>query len=203
MDEQTLPRMILASASPRRKELLARAGYSFEVVPSGIDESAISSTAASPCGHAETLALAKARHVAMRYPDRVVIGADTLVDCDGQIIGKADTPAQAEAVTRRLFSAPHKVVTGLAVIRLGDGSEIVRSEVTVVFPRRLTERQIAEHIAGGSWRGKSGAYAIREKDDPFVERIEGSLSNVMGLPLELLRRLLQDLGESPPDAAKA
>jgi septum formation protein len=203
MDEQTLPPMILASASPRRRELLARAGYTFDVVPSGIDESAISSTSASPRRHAETLALAKARHVAMRYPDRVVIGADTLVDCDGQIIGKASTAAEAEAITRRLFSAPHKVVTGLAVIRQGDGSEIVRSEVTVVLPRRLTERQIAEHTAGGSWRGKSGAYAIRERDDPFVERIEGSLSNVMGLPLELLKQLFRELAEPPLDAAKA
>jgi septum formation protein len=194
--------MILASASPRRRELLARAGHTFDVIPSGIDESAITSAAASPCGHAETLALAKARRVAMRYPDRVVIGADTLVDCDGQIIGKAETPAEAEAVTRRLFSAPHRVVTGLAVVRLADDRETVRSEVTVVFPRRLTERQIAEHIASGSWRGKSGAYAIRDRDDPFVERIEGSLSNVMGLPLELLRRLLQDLGEPLSDATE-
>jgi septum formation protein len=187
--------MILASASPRRRDLLARAGYRFEVAVSEIDESRYPTDGASPHAHAETLALAKARDVARRYPDRLVVGADTLVDCEGQIVGKARDAADAEAITRRLFSAPHRVVTGLALVRLSDSTEIVRSAVTVVFPRRLTERQIAEHVAGGSWHGKSGAYAIREHDDPFVERIEGRLTNVMGLPLEMLAKMLKTLGE--------
>ncbi len=193
MGEVTASRIILASASPRRRDLLTQAGYTFEVVPSDVDESAFEGSAASPQEHAEALALAKARSVARRYPDALVIGADTIVDCDGEIIGKAADAEEAEAITRKLFRAPHKVITGLALVRLRDNTQVVRSDVTVVYPRKMTEDQIARHIAGGSWEGKAGAYAIQETGDDFVDHIEGSLTNVMGLPMELLERLLRDV----------
>ncbi|RPJ38227.1 MAG: septum formation protein Maf [Planctomycetaceae bacterium] len=193
MDEVTSSRLILASVSPRRRDLLTQAGYAFEVVPSDIDESAFEGSSAGPREHAEALALAKARSVASRYPDALVIGADTLVDCDGEIIGKPADAEEAEAITRKLFSAPHKVITGLALIRLRDNTQVVRSDVTIVYPRQMTQEQIARHIAGGSWEGKAGAYAIQETGDEFVDHIEGSLTNVMGLPMELLQRLLNDL----------
>jgi septum formation protein len=183
--------MVLASASPRRKDLLARAGYAFDVIPSDVDESAFLDAGVDPARHAEVLALAKARSVATGYPDHLVIGADTLVDSDGEIIGKPVNAEDAERITRKLFSAPHEVITGLALIRLADGVEIVRSDVTTVYPRKLTDEQIARHIAGGAWEGKAGAYAIQEMDDEFIERIDGSLTNVMGLPMELLQRLLE------------
>lgn len=193
MDEVTTSRIILASASARRRDLLAQAGYTFEVVPSDVDESTFEGKTASPREYAETLALAKARSVAHRHPDALVIGADTLVDCGGRIIGKPADAEEAEAITRKLFSAPHNVITGLALVRLRDNTQIVRSDVTIVYPRRMTEGQVAKHIAGGSWEGKAGAYAIQETGDEFVDHIEGSLTNVMGLPMELLRRLLDDL----------
>jgi septum formation protein len=182
--------LILASASPRRRELLARAGYTFEVVPSDVDESAFADNMSDPRRYAETLALAKARDVASRYPDALVIGADTIVDCDGRIIGKPTDAAEAEAITRRLFTAPHKVITGLALVRFRDNTEVVRSDVTIVHPRKMTEQQIARHVAGGSWQGKAGAYAIQETGDEFVDHLEGSLTNVVGLPIELLMGLL-------------
>jgi len=138
----------------------------------------------------EILALAKAQNVAADHPDRLVLGADTLVDFEGEIIGKPADARDAERITRKLFSTPHEVITGLALVRLADGLEIVRSEVTTVYPRKLSEEQIVQHIAGGAWEGKAGAYAIQEMGDEFVERIEGSMSNVVGLPLELLSRLL-------------
>lgn len=194
MDGSIGQRLILASASPRRKDLLARAGYAFDVIVSDVDESAISSTGSSPAQHAEVLARAKAQSVAARHPDRLVLGADTLVDLDGEIIGKPVDREDAERITRKLFSRPHEVVTGLALVRLADGVEVVRSDVTTVYPRKLTEQQIAEHIAGGAWEGKAGAYAIQEMGDAFIERIDGSLTNVVGLPMELLKRLL---AESP------
>jgi septum formation protein len=195
MDESSRIQMILASASPRRRELLAQAGYTFEVVPSDVDESTLGASASSPRELAETLALAKARDVATRHPDALVIGADTLVDLDGRVIGKPVDAAEAESITRRLFTAPHKVITGLALVRIRDNTKIVRSEVTTVYPRPMTEQQIANHIAGGSWQGKAGAYAIQETGDEFVDHIEGSLTNVVGLPLELLSCLLDGLSD--------
>jgi len=193
MDESEQTRMILASRSPRRRDLLTQAGYAFEIVCPDVDESAVSSVGRTPAQHAEVLALAKARNVAARYPDRLVIGADTLVDSDGQIIGKPADRADAERITRKLFGAPHEVITGLALIRIRDNIEIVRSDVTTVYPRKLTEAQIAGHIAGGSWEGKAGAYGIQEMDDAFVDHLDGSLTNVMGLPMELLGELLDGL----------
>jgi septum formation protein len=193
MDRSTPTELILASASPRRRELLAQAGYAFEVVPSDVDEFAFADDALSPREHAEALALAKAREVASRYPDALVIGADTIVDCDGRIIGKPADAVEAEAITRRLFAAPHKVITGLALVRLRDSTQIVRSDVTIVYPRKMTEDQIANHVAGGSWQGKAGAYAIQETGDEFVDHLEGSLTNVVGLPMELLQQLLDNL----------
>jgi septum formation protein len=181
--------IILASASPRRKELLAEAGYKFRVVPPEIDESAFEGTEA--CKYAERLALAKARDVAERFPDSLVIGADTVVDFQGEIIGKPADEKEAEVITRKLFSGPHKVITGVAIVRMADGVEIVESETTTVYPKVLTDKQIAEHIKSGTWKGKAGAYAIQEGGDAFIERIEGSLTNVMGLPMELLGRMMK------------
>ncbi|HNS21036.1 MAG TPA: Maf family protein [Sedimentisphaerales bacterium] len=185
--------MILASTSPRRRQLLTEAGYAFRIVAPRIDESTIPRAAATVRGYAEELAAAKARSVAPDFPDALVIGADTLCDLDGQVIGKAADAGSAEQITRALFSKPHLVITGLALIRLSRGIEIICSEVTTVYPRRLTESQIAAHVAGGGWEGKAGAYAIQEVGDAFVERIEGSFTNVMGMPMELLQRLLADL----------
>ncbi|UCG48135.1 MAG: septum formation protein Maf [Phycisphaerales bacterium] len=187
---QAVP-MILASASPRRRQLLGEAGYQFKVVIPDVDESSFSAEPVGARAYAERLALAKARSVAAGHADCVVIGADTVVDFGGEIIGKPADAGEAERITRKLFSGPHKVITGVAVVRLSDGIELVDSDSTTVYPRRMTAEQLAGHIASGSWRDKAGAYAIREQGDEFVERIEGSLTNVMGLPMELLGRLLR------------
>lgn len=185
---------ILASVSPRRKDLLTKAGYKFKVVPPDIDESAFSSEQIASSRYTEKLALAKANSVAKKYPDCLVIGADTIADFNGEIIGKPTDQTDAERITRKLFSAPHKVITGLAIVRIADGIELVESDTTIVIPRRMTDEQITEHIKGGSWQGKAGAYAIQETADEFVEKIKGSLTNVMGLPMELLQKMLNEIG---------
>ena len=190
MSEQSQYSFILASVSPRRKQLLAEAGYKFTVVTPDIDESAFPVEGFEACEYAERLALAKAKDVAQKHQDSLVIGADTVVDFDGQIIGKPTDAKEAEQITKKLFSKPHKVITGIAIVRLIDGIELSQSDTTAVYPKRLTSEQIAEHINSESWRDKAGAYAIKENGDEFVERIEGSLTNVMGLPMELLQRLL-------------
>ncbi len=193
MDESKSPQFILASASPRRRDLLARAGYSFEVMVADIDESAFSAEGYDATQLAEVLALAKARDVAARCPNRLVLGADTVVDSDGEIIGKPTDAADAERITRKLFGSPHRVITGIALVRLGDGLEIIRSDATTVYPKPLSEAQIAQHIVGGSWEGKAGAYGIQDTGDEFVDRLDGSLSNVMGLPMELIQHLLAEI----------
>jgi septum formation protein len=190
MTEQTNFSIILASRSPRRKELLSEAGYEFTTVWPDIDESAFVAEGVSPSEYAERLALAKARSVAEKYPDCLVLGADTVADFEGRIVGKPADAKEADEITRMLFSRPHKVITAVAIVRESSGIELVESDSTTVYPKKLTESQIAEHIKGGSWRGKAGAYAISERDE-FVERIEGSLTNVMGLPMELVQRLLK------------
>lgn len=191
MVEESRPIIILASASPRRRQLLAEAGYKFKVCPADIDESVFPAEGVNPYEYAKRLALAKAKNVAAKFPDCLVIGADTVVDFDGRIIGKPADAKQAEQITRRLFSAPHRVITAVAIVRLSDNTEIVETDSTVVYPKKVTDEQIAEHIKSGCWRDKAGAYAIREQGDEFIEKIEGSLTNVMGLPMELLQRLLK------------
>ncbi len=184
------PRIILASASPRRKELMEEAGYAFDVICSEVNESDFPAENFEPAEYAKQLALAKAETVAKDYPDAVVIGADTIADFNGDIIGKPQDQKHAEQITRKLFSRPHKVITGIAIIRLRDNLQLVESDTTIVYPRKMSEQQLAEHIKGGTWRGKAGAYAIQETGDEFVERIDGSLTNVMGLPTELLKEML-------------
>lgn len=185
----TIP-FILASKSPRRKKLLGDAGYEFKVICSKIDESAFSVDGLSSVEHTKQLALAKANDVAGGYPERYVLGADTVVDFEGEIIGKAKDAADAERITRMLFSGPHKVITGVALVKISAGIELVRAETTIVYPKKLSESQIAGHIDSGDWRGKAGAYGIQEAGDAFIERIEGSFTNVIGLPMELVERML-------------
>ncbi len=143
--------------------------------------------------YTEQLALAKAENVAMLHPDKTVIGADTIVDYDGLIIGKAADDKEAREIVTKLFSKPHKVITGIAILRINDNIEIVTHDTTIVYPRKMSPEQIRKHINSGIWEDKAGAYAIQENGDEFVERIEGSLTNVMGFPMELLEKLLASI----------
>jgi septum formation protein len=181
--------IILASASPRRKQLFAEAGYKFTIVVSQIDESIFSTDNVTSVEYAKQLAFAKANDVARSNPDSIVVGADTVVDFEGQIIGKPRDAKHAEEITRMLFSRPHKVITGLAIICQSRNLKIVEADTTVVYPRKLTDVQIAEHIRSGIWQDKAGAYSIAD-NDPFVDHIDGSMTNVMGMPMELFKRLL-------------
>ncbi len=189
-------KIILASASPRRSELLHQAGIKFEVIPSQIDEDQYPSDGEDPVYYTRTLARAKALDVGKQKPNTLVLGADCVVSVDDEIIGKPKDAVDAERIIRRLFSQTHEVITSVAFITLNHGIELIETESTWVYPRQLTDKQISDYIVAGKWQGKAGGYGIQDPEgDEFIERIEGSYSNVMGLPIELVQEMLQDLFE--------
>ena len=184
------PRLILASSSPRRRSLLARAGVKFDVVDPPLDEPTEIPQESSPAGQAEALAYFKARAVADQYPRAVVLAADTLVATSEGVLGKPSDQAQARSMLHRLSGTRHQVITGVAMVGPGTRREIT-SATTYVTMREMTEEQIEAYIASGEWVGKAGAYAIQETADRYIETLEGSFTNVVGLPMELVLEMLQ------------
>jgi septum formation protein len=192
--DSTSPPLILASGSPRRHELLLHLGIPFQIDPSGIDESPIPGLSPAQLVHA--LALAKARDVAHRRPDAVVIGADTLVDLDGQALAKPRDPEDALRMLRLLSGRAHQVHTGVAVCRGAYvGSCVVSS---TVYMRSSTDQILAAYVAGGEPMDKAGAYAVQGEGSALIDRVEGSYLAVIGLPLLALRDLLREAGLNSP-----
>jgi septum formation protein len=180
--------IILASTSPRRAELLTAAGIPFVTHRVDVDESALDGETAPAC--ARRLARAKAEAVA-RPPGAIVLGADTLVVVDGDALGKPLDEAAAAAMLRRLSGRTHEVVTGVAIVHDGGASvDVVSTQVTF---ETLTEAEIAWYVGTREPLDKAGAYGIQGGASRFVTRIEGSYSNVVGLPVELVYRRLQAL----------
>ncbi len=186
----TRPRVILASQSPRRRELLALIGIAHEVHPADVDESVPPDEA--PVPHCERLARAKAHTLAVEHPDAVVIGSDTIVVIDGDILGKPGDRADAIAMITRLSGRTHTVFTAVAVAHGGVTLSGVES-VSVTF-RPLDAAQIAAYVDTGEPMDKAGAYGIQGFGATNVERIDGDYFAVMGLPLGRLVGLLRDLG---------
>ena len=181
---------ILASASPRRYALLRQVGLSFRIVPSRLSES--DQTGMKPRQHALHWAAAKAKEVAESYPQEWVLGADTVVVLDGEILGKPVNPSEAMAMLSRLSGRSHIVITGLCLILAEaevEGREYVETKVSM---KHLTTEDIQGYVETGEPMDKAGSYGIQGIGGCLVQRIEGSYSNVVGLPLcetvELLRR---------------
>src|SRR6188474_277307 len=183
-------RVILASQSPRRRELLSLIGIPHDVQPADLDESVFPGEV--PQEHAERLARSKAEAIALREPAAVVIGADTIVVLDGDILGKPRDAAEATATLRRLSGRTHTVHTAVAVAHGGQTMSGVES-VEVTF-RPLTDTQIATYIATGEPMDKAGAYGIQGYGAVIVERVHGDYFAVMGLALGRLVGLLDALG---------
>jgi septum formation protein len=180
--------LLLASASPRRAELLRSAGIPFEVAVANVDERQFEGEDAD--GYVRRLATEKATHVAITHPNRVVLGADTTVVVDGEVLGKPRDAAEAISMLGRLSGRSHQVLTGVCLIGAGGGSETALATTTVEF-RPLTPAEIDLYVASGEPMDKAGAYAIQGGAGAFVTRIHGPYDNVVGLPVELVRRLLQ------------
>jgi len=194
-------RLILASASPRRRELLACLGIPFEVTQPRIDEGAASGR---PERVARRLAVAKARAVAARQPGAAVLAADTVVAHRGTILGKPRDAAEAGAMLRRLRGRTHRVVTAVAVLPPRRRRALVEHTLTRVTMRRYTDEEIEASIARGDPFDKAGAYAIQDPRLAPVESYSGCYCNVVGLPLwttvELLRRAGVDVTRIPEAA---
>jgi septum formation protein len=182
--------LVLASASPRRQELLRNAGIAFEVQPSHIPEDPLPAEAAKDC--AERLAREKALAVARQRPHDVVLGADTVVVADGQLLGKPSDVADAARMLRRLSGREHQVITGVCLV--GDGKPSVASETTLVRVSEIADKEIADYVASGEPMDKAGAYAIQGIASRWIPRIEGDYSNVVGLPVALVYRMLRQAG---------
>jgi septum formation protein len=185
--------LVLASASPRRREILDRAGYRFEVRPSGVEEDGVESS--DPGQVAESLALAKARAVAPLYPDKPVVGADTLVVLGDRILNKPVDEDEAVEMLRSLSGRTHTVYTGLAVVWLERGETVSVAESTEVTFRDLDEDEIIDYVAGGEPMDKAGAYGIQGLGSTLVAGVEGCFYNVMGLPVARLTSILKDILE--------
>ncbi|MDH5748321.1 MAG: Maf family protein, partial [Rhodospirillales bacterium] len=185
-------RLILASASPRRLELLAQIGITPNLVqPSKIKE--IIRPRELPIAAARRLAEAKAWDVSREFSGDFVLGADTIVACGRRILGKAQSETEARRFLSLLSGRRHKVFGGVSVID-PDGKSHTRVVTTSVAVKRLSEREISDYIDGGEWRDKAGAYAIQGKAAVFIRQIIGSYSNVVGLPLFETAALLHGLG---------
>jgi septum formation protein len=193
-----LPRIILASASPRRRELLRYLDVEFEVRPSAVEE--VQHPGESGEQYVARLAREKAEYVARSLDPApagaVVLGADTEVLLDGQPLGKPQSDAHAADMLRRLAGRPHDVVTGLCIVPLPHGRRPLMQEVvhTRVYFGPMNESEIAEYVASGEHRDKAGAYGIQGRAARFVTRIEGCYYNVMGLPVAALYLMLGQAG---------
>jgi len=187
--------IVLASASPRRRELLPSLGVTFEVIPANVDESDEDDDAARL---ARTLALRKARAVADTRPGDTVIGADTIVVLGRRQLGKPGDDAEARAMLEALRGRTHHVVTGVAVI--GAGGEATESVATAVAMRDYADDEVARYIARGEPFDKAGGYAVQDAEFAPAATVDGCRCAVIGLPLWTLRRLLLDasVAASPP-----
>lgn len=181
---------VLASKSPRRKELLENIGIDAQIVPANVNEDDFLDL--PPEKMVTELAMLKANEVARRYEgDTVVIGADTCVFLDGEIFGKPCDEADAKRMLTALSGRTHSVYTGYCVVNCSDGVSVAKCEKTLVTFRELSEEEIASYISTGEPMDKAGAYGIQLQGSKFIEKINGDYFNVVGLPVCALVKLMQ------------
>ncbi|MDQ3439433.1 MAG: Maf family protein [Planctomycetota bacterium] len=191
-DDCTPPRFILASASPRRQELLRAAGYDFDVIRSNVDESAYPA-GMLPGALAMYLSEGKAKSVAAMHPDCVILAADTVVAFGDVPLGKPIDEHDARRMLMLLSGTTHIVITAVTIAHTAENLFKSVRTMSAVRMRFLTPAEMDSYIASGDWIGKAGGYGIQDKD-PFVTRIAGSHTNIVGLPMSVAKRLLAEAG---------
>ena len=187
-----MKKIILASGSPRRKELLEKIGLKFDVEPADFIEDMPAGLSTHEI--AKKLSLGKARKVSLHHLDAIIIGADTFGVLDGKILGKPHHAAQAKKMLGMLSGKSHLVITGITVMDSATGKTETSTVETIVHFRKLTGEEIDAYIATGEPLDKAGAYAIQGLGALLIDRIEGDYYNVIGLPLSTLAEILKDFG---------
>jgi septum formation protein len=195
MAEQLPFRLTLASGSPARRDLLARAGYPFEVRPAHVEEPT-GAGVTDIRAYVQQVAWMKAAAVAPQVTEGVVLAADTVGWLDSRVIAKPDDEADARRILRTLSGREHELWTGVCLWRRPDDLQLAWQEMTVVAFAPLSDPELERYLATRQWEGCSGAYAIQERDDPYVRVVRGSMSNVIGLPMESLRKVLEFIGSN-------
>jgi septum formation protein len=184
--------IILASASPRRKELLEKIGLKFQVDPSDFPENLRQDL--PPEGLVKYISIGKAGAVASKYPDAIIIAADTIGVLHNRVIGKPHTAEEAVKTLQKLSGQTHRVITGLTLLDTGSGKMLTRTVETKVHIKALSPEEIQNYVQSGEPLDKAGAYAIQGLGAMIVEKITGDYYNVMGLPLKTLADCLKELG---------
>ena len=187
-------RLVLASASPRRQQLLREAGYEFAVFPANIDEEIYPSLL--PIELARHLSFEKAKAVAARFPHDVVLAADTVVAFGDRALSKPEDAEDARRMLTLLSGTTHIVITGVTLMQKETEVQQTRSAMSAVRMRRFTREEIEGYIASNQWEGKAGGYGIQD-NDPFVTRMSGSHTNIVGLPMELVEKMLGEVNILP------
>ena len=187
-------RLVLASASPRRQELLREAGYEFSVFPANIDED--SYLTLMPIELARHLSFEKAKPVASRFPHDVILAADTVVAFGDRALSKPEDADDARKMLTLLSGTTHIVITGVTIMQKESEVQQTRAVMSAVRMRALTPAEIDAYIASGQWEGKAGGYGIQDQD-PFVTKMSGSHTNIVGLPMELVQKMLAELNIVP------
>lgn len=187
--EHRFGQIILASASPRRAQILSQIGFHFKTVPSAVEEIV---TNHDPVKVAKELALKKATEIAESYPDQIVIGADTVVFIDHKILGKPASEEDAQEMLRLLSGKTHVVYTAFAIVHKQKQKKVVDIESTEVTFRIIAEEDIARYVSSGDPMDKAGAYGIQDQSAVFIKSIHGDFYNVVGLPVSKIYACLQE-----------
>jgi septum formation protein len=188
-------RLVLASGSPARKDLLHREGFTFDVIPSQVDEP-IESGFPDARSFVEHVAWLKAHSVAARVSEDarsriLILAADTVGWLDGRAVGKPDDELDARRILRMLAGREHELWTGVCLWLLPENTQLSWQEMSRVVMRAMTETELDDYLRTRQWKGCSCAYAVQENHDPYVQILEGSMTNVIGLPMETLAKVLE------------
>jgi len=190
LDTMQKKRFILASNSPRRVELLKAVGYRFDIIPHRIEE--YISDSVSPADYVQNLAYLKANDVASRVDEALILGADTIVLHKKNILGKPKDKDDAKRMLSMLSNSEHDILSGVCLIDMPSKKKLLRFCRTFIRMRPVTEREIEEYVESGESMDKAGAYAIQGEGKKFIDKIEGSYSNVVGLPLETVKEMINN-----------